>query len=113
MLWNASSIYGYAIEASDGPLGTVSELLFEDTNWAVRWFVVDTGDWRAGRKILLPFSALGQPDRALRHFPVKLTKQQVKTARMSTRICPCHGRWRPLSLAITIGIHIGATAIST
>jgi len=78
MLWNASSIYGYAIEASDGPLGTVSDLLFEDTNWAARWFVVDTGGWLSGRKVLLPLSALGQPDRALRRFPVKLTMQQVK-----------------------------------
>jgi hypothetical protein len=31
-----------------------------------------------GRKVLLPLSALGQPDRALRHLPIKLTVQQVK-----------------------------------
>ena len=30
MLWDASAINGYAIEASDGRLGTVSDLLFED-----------------------------------------------------------------------------------
>ena len=28
MLWDASAINGYAIEASDGLLGTVSDLLF-------------------------------------------------------------------------------------
>ncbi|HZS93378.1 MAG TPA: PRC-barrel domain-containing protein [Chloroflexota bacterium] len=78
MLWNASAISGYAIEASDGRLGTVSDLLFEDVGWAIRWLVVDTGNWLSGRKVLLPLSALGQPDRALRQFPVKLTMQQVK-----------------------------------
>jgi hypothetical protein len=78
MLWNASAINGYAIEASDGRLGTVSDLLFEDVGWVIRWLVVDTGKWLAGRKVLLPLSALGQPDRTLRHFPVKLTMQQVK-----------------------------------
>lgn len=78
MLWDASAINGYAIEASDGRLGTVSELLFEDVGWVVRWLVVDTGNWLPGRKVLLPLSALGQPDRALRHFPIKLTMQQVK-----------------------------------
>src|ERR1700675_4544475 len=32
MLWDASAINGYAIEASDGLLGTVSDLLFEDVS---------------------------------------------------------------------------------
>jgi len=77
MLWDASAINGYAIEASNGRIGTVSDLLFEDVGWVIRWLVVDTGNWLAGRKVLLPLSALGQPDRALRHFPVRLTMQQV------------------------------------
>jgi hypothetical protein len=78
MLWNASTINGFAIEASDGLIGSVSDLLFDDTNWAIRWLVVDTGNWLSGRKVLLPASALGHPDRASRSFPVKLTMQRVK-----------------------------------
>jgi len=78
MLWDASAINGYAIEASDGLLGTVSDLLFEDVRWAIRWLLVDTGKWLSGRKVLLPLSVLGRPDRALRHFPVNLPMQQVK-----------------------------------
>ncbi|MES2294400.1 MAG: PRC-barrel domain-containing protein [Pseudomonadota bacterium] len=78
MLWDASAINGYAIEASDGRIGTVNDLLFEDVGWAIRWLIVDTRHWLSGRKVLLPVSALGRPDRALRHFPVKLTIQRVK-----------------------------------
>jgi hypothetical protein len=78
MLWDASAIDGYAIKASDGRLGTVSDLLFEDVGWVIRWLVVDIGHWLPGRKVLLPLSALGQPDRVLRHFLVKLTMQRVK-----------------------------------
>jgi len=78
MLWDASAINGYAIEASDGTLGTVNDLLFDDVTWFVRWLVVDTGNWLPGRKVLLPVSALGQPDQVRRLFPVKLTMQQVK-----------------------------------
>jgi hypothetical protein len=78
MLWYASVINGYAIEASDGRLGTVSDFLFEDTSWMIRWLVVDTGHWLSGRKVLLPPSALEQPDAGRRQFPVKLTMQQVK-----------------------------------
>jgi hypothetical protein len=78
MLWDAAAINGYAIEASDGTIGTVNDLLFDDVGWFVRWLVVDTGNWLPGRKVLLPLSALGQPDQTLRRFPVKLTMQQVK-----------------------------------
>lgn len=78
MLWNASAINGYATHASDGRLGTVSDLLFEDVSWIIRWLVVDTDNRLSGQKVLLPLAALGQPDPALREFPVKLTMQQVK-----------------------------------
>jgi hypothetical protein len=78
MLWDASAINGYAIEASDGRLGTVSDLLFDDVAWIIRWLVVNPGHWLSSRQVLLPLSALGYPDRTLRHFPVKLTMQQVK-----------------------------------
>src|SRR5450631_240068 len=78
MLWNAASLKGYAIEASDGRLGTVSDFLFDDTSWLVRWLVVDTGNWLSGRKVLLPPSVLGILNPEAEQFSVHLTKQQVK-----------------------------------
>lgn len=78
MLWNASAIKGYAIAASDGRLGSVSDLLFDDASWLIRWLVVDTGKWLSGRKVLLPPLVLGHPDPKEHEFPVRLTKQQVK-----------------------------------
>jgi hypothetical protein len=44
MLRNASNIDGYIIAASDGHLGTVSDFLFDDVSWLIRWLVVDTGN---------------------------------------------------------------------
>jgi sporulation protein YlmC with PRC-barrel domain len=78
MLSNASRINGYAIAASDGRLGTVSDFLFDDATWLVRWLVVETGTWLSGRKVLLPSSALGHPDPMRQEFSVRLTKQQVE-----------------------------------
>jgi hypothetical protein len=78
MLCNASSISGYIIAASDGPIGTVSDFLFDDKSWLVRWMVVDTGKWLPGRKVLLPPFVLGHPDSTAREFSVRLTMQQVK-----------------------------------
>jgi uncharacterized protein YrrD len=78
MLWNASAINGFVIAETDGELGSVKDMLVDDKAWVARWLIVDTGKWLPGRKVLLPPSALGKPDRENRLFPVKLTKQQVK-----------------------------------
>jgi hypothetical protein len=78
MLWRASAINGYAIEASDGDIGTVSDFLFDDASWLVRWLVVDTGNWLSDRKVLLPPSVLGRLYAKDRVFAVKSTKQQIK-----------------------------------
>ena len=78
MLRNASAIKGYAIAATDGRLGTVSDFLFDDASWLVRWLVVDTGKWLSGRKVLLPPSVLGHIDPNGNEFAVRLTMQQVK-----------------------------------
>jgi len=78
MLWNASALRHFTIEATDGQIGTVADLLFDDHSWTTRWLVVETGSWFAHRRVLLPLSALGKPDEAARHFTVHLTRQQVK-----------------------------------
>ena len=80
MLWNASAITGYVIDAADGELGTVTDLLFEDGSWAIRWLVVETGSWMSEAKVLLPSSALGQPDPEPEHVHVRLTREQVRSA---------------------------------
>jgi hypothetical protein len=78
MLWKASTINGYAIAASDGKIGAVSDFLFDDTNWLVRWLVVDTGNWLSGRKVLLPSSALAHLNTQREECSIKLTMQQIK-----------------------------------
>ncbi|MEO8340061.1 MAG: PRC-barrel domain-containing protein [Nitrospirota bacterium] len=78
MLREVSSVKGYAILGVDGYLGTISDLLFDDTTWKLRWLVVNTRHWFPSREVLLPVSAWGCPDPARRQFTVKLTMQQIK-----------------------------------
>ncbi len=105
MLRNASAIKGYAIAASDGRLGTVSDFLFDDATWLVRWVVVDTGKWLSGRKVLLPPSVLGHLDPKEKEFSVRLTMQEVKDSpevdteqsvsrQMETKVYDYYG-WSP------------------
>jgi PRC-barrel domain protein len=78
VLRHESEINGYAIQATDGAIGKVSDFLFDDSTWLVRWLVVDTGNWLPGRKVLIPPSALGSVNHIGHQFPVRLTRQQVK-----------------------------------
>jgi sporulation protein YlmC with PRC-barrel domain len=98
MLRNASEIYGYTIMASDGHLGTVSDFLFDDTTWLVRWLVVETGSWLSGRKVLLPAFALGHLNPETCEFSVRLTRQQVKDS-------PNIDTERPVSRQVETGIY--------
>jgi uncharacterized protein YrrD len=78
MMWDVARIIGYKVVASDGDVGTVKDILFDDASWTMRWLVVGTGNWFFDRQVLLPVSTLGVPDSDLKHFPVRLTRQQVK-----------------------------------
>lgn len=78
MLIAGSALKGYAIEASDGAIGTVENLLFDDTTWKIRWLVVDTGHWLPGRRVLIHPSAIEIPDRERQRLPINLTKSQIE-----------------------------------
>ena len=68
----------YAIQATDGVIGHVRDLYFDDHSWVVRYLVVDTGGWLGGRKVLIsPISITGvnAKDHVLM---LSITRQQVK-----------------------------------
>jgi sporulation protein YlmC with PRC-barrel domain len=80
MFRSASDLNGYSIGALDGPIGHVSDVLFDDQDWRVRWVVVETGNWLVNRKVLLPPSALHNTSSDQHAFSVKLTIDQVKNS---------------------------------
>jgi sporulation protein YlmC with PRC-barrel domain len=52
-LQTATVLMGYAIEAEDGEIGHVKDLLVDDRVWAIRYLVVDTGKWWGGKTVLV------------------------------------------------------------
>jgi sporulation protein YlmC with PRC-barrel domain len=80
MLLAGSALRGYAIEASDGRIGTVTDLLFDDTTWKIRWVVVDTGTWLTTRKVLLHPSAVERLDYERQELSVVLSKHQIEAS---------------------------------
>ena len=78
MLRNTESITGFRMLAEDGEIGEVEEFYFDDNSWKVRYLVVNTGGWLAGRRVLISPAALKEPDWERRVFPVALTREQVR-----------------------------------
>jgi hypothetical protein len=68
----------YVIEAHDGAIGEVKDLLFDDKTWKIRWLVVDVGTWLAGRKVLLHPSCVIQGNYMGQKLAVRLTRAQIK-----------------------------------
>ena len=79
MLEAISALKGFAIEATDGRMGTVVDFLFDDASWKLRWLVVDCGSWLKGRrKVLIHPSAVAYVALEDEQFDVELTKAQVE-----------------------------------
>jgi uncharacterized protein YrrD len=77
MLNSVLHINGSKIMAQDGEIGHVTEVYFDDDNWTIRYLVVDTGTWLAGREVLISPYAVVQPVGSVKQIAVALTQQQV------------------------------------
>lgn len=80
MLRNAKILEGYALRASDGDVGHVRDFYFDDQHWHIRYFVVDTGSWLTGRRVLISPEAVSGQLWADRVIPVGLTQDQVRNS---------------------------------
>lgn len=93
MLINASDVYGFSIHATDGDIGHVNQLYFDDESWIVRYLVVDTGNWLTGRTVLISNYSIGEIDRENRKIHVELTREQVEGAPANTEHQPLSRQW--------------------
>lgn len=80
MLCRLDKLEGYAIGASDGDVGRVTDFLFDDEAWVVRYLVVYTGSWLSNRTVLISPIAIGQPSWSDRTLPVSMTTEQVRNS---------------------------------
>lgn len=80
MLRNVKDLETYAISASDGEIGPVTDVYFDDDAWAIRYFVVDTGSWLSSRKVLISPISVHQPHWLAQSLPVSLTRKQVRSS---------------------------------
>jgi uncharacterized protein YrrD len=80
ILRSIKQLYGNKLRASDGEIGHVSDLYFDDLQWTVRYVVADTGSWIPGRLVLIsPHSVgIGSLRQEGNRLPVDLTRKQIE-----------------------------------
>ena len=80
MLRMISSLRGIDLHATDGHLGKVQDLFFEDRDWTVLYMSVDTAQWLPGRRVLVPPATFGEADWVERTINVMVTREEIETS---------------------------------
>ncbi|MDW7690982.1 PRC-barrel domain-containing protein [Flammeovirgaceae bacterium SG7u.111] len=87
---SVKELIGYSIFAKDGIKGDVSDFLFDEDTWTVRYLEADLGNWFKGRRVLVPRVFLGEPEWNNSQFKIHLTKDALKD-------CPDRDDHKPVS----------------
>ena len=123
MLYRTEHLRGYAIQARDGEIGQVDDLLFDDRSWTVRYLVADAGGWLSSRRVLLSTAVLERPDPVTLKLPVALTREKVRESpsidadapvtRRQEELLSRHYGWAPwwTDPAIAVGL-LGAEPVT-
>jgi uncharacterized protein YrrD len=78
MLCTVKDLERYTIHATDGDIGHVGDVYFDDQTWVARYLVVDTGGWLTGRNVLISPMSVTSMTSADRVLTVSVTRQQVQ-----------------------------------
>ena len=71
-------VNGYSIRAVDGSIGKVEDFIFEDSNWIVRYMIVDTRKFLPGRHVLISPEWIENVDWLSKEVSVKMTCDSIK-----------------------------------
>lgn len=80
MLRNTEDLIGFALRATDGEIGNIKDMYFDDDAWTIRYLVVDAGTWLSSRKVLVSPLSAQMPDWHGKTMPVNITQEQVRNS---------------------------------
>ncbi|MDG5790032.1 PRC-barrel domain-containing protein [Evansella sp. AB-P1] len=76
----SSRIQEFNVQATDGQLGKVKDIYFDEDNWVLRYLVIDTIKWLPGRKVLVSPISFDYVD--FENFTVNIfdSKEEIKNS---------------------------------
>lgn len=76
----AGDLRKLVVAATDGEIGSVEGLFFDDERWTIRHIVVDTGKWLPGRRVLISPPSVDRIDDQNGRIVVKLSREKVRNS---------------------------------
>lgn len=77
-LRSTKAVTGYALQATDGEIGSVSGLMVDDKTWAIGELIAETGHWFSGKEILIPTAKIARISYEESKVYVDLTMADLK-----------------------------------
>jgi sporulation protein YlmC with PRC-barrel domain len=112
MLLSFKDMVGNPVNARDGHVGKVEDVLFEDTDHRVKHVVIDTHRWMPGKRVIVPPRAVTRADAKEGLIDIDLTKQQLEDSPEVTEDMPVsmqhevehRGIFQPMAMWYNAGV---------
>jgi hypothetical protein len=122
MLATVSELSDYTLEASDGEIGFIDELYFQQSEWLIRYLVIGLGNWFTRQHVLLVPNVVERLDTDLQKIVFDLTREQIKgspdvlsqlpVSREKELALHRYYRWQPYwATHATEGVTFGTNAV--
>ena len=79
-LRSSREVVGYYVAATDGDIGHIDDILFDDVDWALRYFVIDTRNWWPGKQVLVATSWIDTIDWAEQKVSISLSRAEIESS---------------------------------
>jgi hypothetical protein len=79
-LRSTREVIGYHIQAQDGEIGHVEDLIVDDETWLIHHLVVDTRNWLPGRKVLVTPAWADEVNWVERKVHVDLSRDTIENS---------------------------------
>ena len=97
-LRSTHAVSGYNVQALDGDLGHVEDFVVDDETWAIRYLIVNTSNWWAGKKVLVSPQWIERVSWSESKVFIKLSGQAIKES-------PAYTEESLLTRDYEIGLH--------
>jgi sporulation protein YlmC with PRC-barrel domain len=79
-LRSSTEVIGYCIEATDGEIGSVADLVIDDETWEITDVLVDSRHWLPGRLLLISPQAIERIDWPRKTLHLRLARDDILQA---------------------------------
>jgi hypothetical protein len=86
-LRSCSAVDHYRVHATDGDIGHVDGFLIDVDCWAIRYLIVNTGNWWFGYRVLIAPGQIGEVSWAQKRVTSRLSRQEIEESPMYDPAC--------------------------